>query len=161
MLMQWISYFMIFSVLLIFILTYPASGKTDWRFFTTVLILSVLLVTNILWFQSRDDRWPIRNNPTLSLWIINIFTTILVLAAFALTGRGEIVFLLFMQVAQFSVTMGVWPGGAIFSLVGLAAAIAILKGFGDFDRFLDPIRRPIPGRDDLHPRLYPIDCAGR
>ncbi len=127
--MQWISYFMIFSVLLIFILSYPANAKADWRFFTTVLLLSILLLTNILWFHS-EDRWILFNNHRLSLWIINVFTTLLVAAAFAITGRGEIVFLFFMQVAQFAVTLDVWPGGILFSLICLAVSMGVLKAYG-------------------------------
>ncbi len=58
MLMQWISYFMIFSVLVIFILEYPLNEKLDWRFYGTVLALGVLLVINILWFQSHEQLDP-------------------------------------------------------------------------------------------------------
>jgi hypothetical protein len=53
-LMQWISYLMIFSVLIIFILEYPPQEKPDWWFFGTVLTLGLLLVINILWFQSHE-----------------------------------------------------------------------------------------------------------
>jgi len=129
MLMQWISYFMIFSVLVIFILVYPVDEKSDWRFFSTVLVLAILLLTNILWFQSVE-RWIFRNHPVLSLWFINIFTSLLVLGAFALTGRGEIIFLMFMQVAQFAITLGVWPRGVIYSLIMLGGSLGILKAYG-------------------------------
>ncbi len=127
--MQWISYFMIFSVMLIFILAYPVNAKTDWRFFSTVLILAVLLLTNILWFQNVD-KWIFRDHPVFANWFINIFTTLLVAAAFAITGRGEIVFLFFMQVAQFSVSIGAWPGGVVLSLFSLAASMGVLKAYG-------------------------------
>jgi len=129
MLMQWISYFMIFSVLVIFILTYPDNERGNWRFYTTILILAILLITNILWFQS-EDHWFFRGHDRLFLWSINIFTTLLVLTAFALTGRGEIVFLLFMQVAQIATTQGVWPAGVLASLAGLGASLGILKFYG-------------------------------
>jgi signal transduction histidine kinase len=129
MLMQWISYFMIFTVLLLFILAYPVEQKLDWRFYTTVLMLAVLLLTNILWFQS-EHLWIDRFGPKVSLWIINIFTTLLVLGAFALTGRGEVIFLLFMQAAQFAITMGVWPAGMLYCVVTLGAALGILTAYG-------------------------------
>jgi signal transduction histidine kinase len=128
-LMQWISYFMIFSVLVIFILEYPINEKLDWRFFGTVLALAVLLVINILWFQSFEQQHFIKHG-NLYHWIFNIVTSLLVLGAFALTGRGEIVFLLFMQTAQFSSVFGVWPNGAIYCAICLGAALGILKGYG-------------------------------
>ncbi len=127
-LMQWISYFMIFSVLVIFILTYSIE-KLDWRFYGTVLALAVLLVINILWFQANDQRF-IRTHIVSSAWIFNIVTNLLVLGAFALTGRGEIIFLLFMQVAQFAVMFGVWPNGALYCLISLSIALGILKAYG-------------------------------
>ena len=110
--MQWISYFMVFSVLVIFILEYPLNEKLDWRFYGTVLALGVLLVINILWFQSHEklDHRHIR----FYGWAFNIVTDLLVLAAFAFTGRGEVIFLLFMQTAQFASIFGVWPAGAIY-----------------------------------------------
>jgi signal transduction histidine kinase len=128
-LMQWISYFMIFSVLVIFILEYPVNEKLDWRFFGTVLALAALLVINILWFQSFEQQHFLKHG-NLYHWIFNIVTNLLVLGAFALTGSGEIVFLLFMQTAQFSSVFGVWPNGAIYCAICLVAALGILKGYG-------------------------------
>jgi signal transduction histidine kinase len=127
-LMQWISYFMIFSVLVIFILEYPLNEKLDWRFYGTVLALGVLLVINILWFQSHEklNRRHIR----FFAWAFNIVTDLLVLAAFAFTGRGEVIFLLFMQGAQFAAIFGVWPAGAIFSAISLGIGLGILKAYG-------------------------------
>ncbi len=90
-LMQWISYFMIFSVLVIFILEYPTQGKLDWRFFGTVLALGVLLVINILWFQYHEQQF-FRQHVLFYHWAFNIVTTLLVLVAFAFTGRSEIDF---------------------------------------------------------------------
>jgi len=126
--MQWISYFMVFSVLVIFILEYPLNEKLDWRFYGTVLALGVLLVINILWFQSHEklDHRHIR----FYAWAFNIVTDLLVLAAFAFTGRGEVIFLLFMQAAQFATIFGVWPAGAIFSAISLGIALGILKAYG-------------------------------
>ena len=127
--MQWISYFMIFSVLVIFILEYPAEGKLDWRFFGTVLTLAILLVINILWFQYHKQEF-IHRHPHLFGWAFNIVTNLLVLGAFAFTGRGEVVFLLFMQTAQFASMFGVWPKGAIYSTVTLGIALGILAAYG-------------------------------
>ncbi len=127
--MQWISYFMIFSVLLIFILAYPPVERVGWRFFTTVLLLTLLLLAKIYWFQ-LDDKKLFRNDPRLTNWFVNIFTTLLVTAAFAITGRGEIVFLFFMQVAQFAVSLEVWPGGVVLGVISLAVSMGILKWYG-------------------------------
>jgi len=128
-LMQWISYFMVFSVLVIFILEYPTHEKLDWRFFGAVLILGVLLVINILWFQYHEHQL-IHQHSLFYHWAFNIVTTLLVLAAFAFTGASEIVFLLFMQAAQFASIFGVWPDGAIYSVIILGIALGILKAYG-------------------------------
>jgi signal transduction histidine kinase len=127
MIMQWISYFMIFSVLVIFILEYPINDKLDWRFFGTVLALGLVLVLNILMFQSKNHIFG--QDTRISHWIFNIVTTLLVLAAFAFTGRGEIVFLLFMQIAQFATMFKVWPDGAIYSAITLGISLGILKAY--------------------------------
>jgi signal transduction histidine kinase len=129
MLMQWISYFMIFSVLVIFILEYPSSEKLDWRFYAAVLSLGATLVINILWFQYHKQQL-VRRHTLIFHWAFNIVTTLLVLAAFAFSGASEIVFLLFMQVAQFASIFGVWPAGAIYSVVSLGAAMGIIKAYG-------------------------------
>jgi signal transduction histidine kinase len=128
MLMQWISYFMVFSVMLIFILAYPVEQKLDWHFYSTVLLLTILLLLNIVWFQYHKILL-IRNSIELSNWVFNILANLLVLGAFAITGRGEIVFLLFMQVAQFASCFGVWPG-AIYTVISLGAALVIIKAYG-------------------------------
>ena len=128
-LMQWISYFMIFSVLVIFILEYPSVEKLDWRFFGTVLALGLLMVINILWFQYHEQQL-IRRHSLFYHWAFNIVTNGLVLGAFAVTGSGEIVFLLFMQAAQFASIFGVWPKGAIYSSISLGIALVILKAYG-------------------------------
>jgi len=128
-LMQWISYFMIFSVLVIFILEYPSAEKLDWRFFATVLSLGATLVINILWFQYHEQPL-IRRHSLFYHWAFNIVTTLLVLAAFAFTEASEIIFLLFMQTAQFASIFGVWPAGAVFSVISLGCALGILKGYG-------------------------------
>jgi signal transduction histidine kinase len=134
-LMQWISYFMVFSVLVILILEYPTVEKIDWRFYGTVLALGVLLVINILWFQAHQQP-AFQRYIRLYAWGFNIVTNLLVLGAFALTGRGEVVFLVFMQAAQFSSMFGVWPGGAVYSAVTLGVALGILKAYGMSDDVL-------------------------
>jgi signal transduction histidine kinase len=126
--LQWISYIMIFSVLVVFILEYPV-GESDWRYYGTVLILAMLLVLNILWDQTHDLRLSARQNNYL-LWAFNLVTDGLALAAIALTGRSEIVFLMLMQVAQFAYGFGVWPIGVLYSLINLAVIMGIMKGFG-------------------------------
>ena len=126
--MQWISYFMIFSVLVIFIIQYPTTDKLDWRFFATVLSLGATMVINILWFQYHEQQF-VRQHTLFYQWTFNIVTSLLVLAAFAFTGTSEIVFLLFMQVAQFASIFGVWPNGAIYSAVSLGSALGILKAY--------------------------------
>jgi len=56
-LMQWISYFMIFSVLVIFILEYPTQAKLDWRFFcNSIEFGGDAGEFNILWFQYHDQQ---------------------------------------------------------------------------------------------------------
>jgi signal transduction histidine kinase len=126
--MQWISYIMIFLALVVFILGYPASESAP-RFYGTVLILAVLLILNILWDQSHDLK-PTDKRRNIYLWAFNLVTNGLTLVAIALTGRSEIVFLLFMQVSQFAFAFGVWPMGAVYGLIDLAIILAILKSYG-------------------------------
>jgi signal transduction histidine kinase len=126
--MQWISYVMIFFVLVVFILEYPV-GESDWRYYGTVLILAVLLILNILWDQTHDLRLSGMRR-LLFVWGFNLVTNGLTLVAIALTGSSEIVFLMFMQASQFAVAFGVWPAGAAYSLLNLAAVMAILRSFG-------------------------------
>lgn len=129
--MRWISYTMIFSVLLVFIIGYPAGQtKLDWRFYGTVLDLAVLLVLNILWYQSIGMKIS-RQRIILFHWGFNIASEAMVLGAILLTGRYEVVFLLFMQIAQFAAYFGVWPNGAICAVLNLAATLGILASFGD------------------------------
>ena len=128
-LMQWISYFMVFSVLVIFILEYPTGEKLGWRFYATVLALGILLVINILWFQYHQMQ-VFRQHSRFYHWSFNIVTTLLVLIAFAFTGHSELVFLLFMQDAQFSSIFGVWPNGAIYSMITLGIILGIIKSYG-------------------------------
>jgi signal transduction histidine kinase len=127
--LHWISYFMIFSVLVIFILEYPAGDKLDWKFYCTALILGMLLVINILWFESHHQPF-FRRHVLFLHWFFNIVTNALILGAFALTGRAEVVYLLFMQAAQFASMFGVWPNGAIYSTISLSIAMGILKAYG-------------------------------
>jgi signal transduction histidine kinase len=126
--MQWISYIMIFSVLLVFILEYPV-GQSAWRFYGTVLLLAALMVLNVLWYLYHEEflsgRLGIRSHLAF-----NIFTDLLGLGAIALTGRPEVVFLLFMLVSQFAFIFGVWPLGILHSLILLAATMGMLIGFG-------------------------------
>jgi signal transduction histidine kinase len=126
--MQWISYVMIFLMLVVFIVQYPA-GLPGWRFNLGVLALAMLLVINILWDQSHDHRMAARYWKVY-LWAFVIAGNLLVLGSIALTGRGEMIFLLFMQIAQFAVFFGVWPNGVIFSAINLATMMGILVAYG-------------------------------
>jgi signal transduction histidine kinase len=94
-----------------------------------VLILAVLLVLNILWDQSHELKLSAKQK-MFFLWGFNLLTNGLALAAIALTGRSEIVFLMFMQVSQFSYAFGVWPAGAVYSLIDLSVILAIMYSFG-------------------------------
>ncbi len=125
---QWINYIMIFSVLVVFIIKTPP-GNPDWRFYMVVLALAAVLVLNILWFQYHDLVSDTRYD-RLYHWSFNLVTDLLVLGAFALTGREEVVFLVFMQVAMFASFSGVWPGGVVFGLINLAVILGIIKGLG-------------------------------
>ena len=91
--------------------------------------MSFLLIINILWFQYHKPQF-FNRNILFYAWAFNIVTSLLMLAAFAFTGRGEIVFLLFMQIAQFASIFNVWPDGAIYSVISLGIALGILKAYG-------------------------------
>jgi signal transduction histidine kinase len=128
MLYQWISYIMVFTVLTIFILEYPANAPLDWHFYGAVLALGMLLVLNILWFQARFQIGNFREG-TVQAGFLTL-STLLALGAFALTGRGEITFLMFMLSAQVATVFGLWPVGIFYSLLLLAACLGILRGYG-------------------------------
>jgi len=104
-LMQWISYFMIFPCWSFFILEYLPRKNWTGAFFATVLSLGATLVINILWFQYPNSRL----SAAIAFFIIGL--SILLppcwfLAAFAFTEASEIIFLLFMQTAQLPVYSG-------------------------------------------------------
>jgi hypothetical protein len=126
--MQWISYTMIFTILVVFIIERPVD-PSDWRYYGTVLILAMLLVLNILWDQAHDQVQISRHRRAYG-WAFNLLTDALVLAAVCMTGGFEIVFLIFMQIAQFATLVGVWPGGAIYSALNLAAILTIFTWLG-------------------------------
>ena len=125
---QWINYSMIFSVLLGFIIETPAENL-DWRFYSVVLALAALLVLNILWFQYHDQVASTRYDRVYHWGFIGL-ADLLVLGAFTLTGREEVVYLIFMQVAMFASAFGIWPKGVVFGVLNLAASLGIIKAFG-------------------------------
>jgi signal transduction histidine kinase len=122
--MQWISYVMIFSVLIVFMVEYPVRAP-DWRFYGTVLILAILLVLHILW-DKYHRQISSSQRRTAYRWGFILLTDLMVLGAIALTGHFVIVFLLFMEISEFAEFLGVWPAGAIFSALNLAAMLGIL-----------------------------------
>ncbi len=126
--MQWISYTMIFAILIVFMVEYPVS-QADWRFYGTVLILATLLVLNILWDQSHVEIKSLRRSLFYE-WGFLLLTDALVLVAVYLTGHFEIVFLIFMVIAQFSTFQKVWPGGVIFSAINLLIILGMLTASG-------------------------------
>ncbi len=126
--LQWITYVMIFSVLVVFILATPV-GEVGWRFYGTVLVLTILLVINVVWDQSHDQPMGSRRRRVYHV-IFFIAADLLALGGMALTGRGEVIFLLFMQTAQFASIFGTWPAGATFGIVNLAAILWILRLYG-------------------------------
>lgn len=125
---QWINYTMIFSALVAFIIQVQP-GNPDWQFYTVVLALATVLVLNILWFQYHE-LWAGARYEKLYSWLFNLVTDLLVLGAFALTGREEIVFLVFMQAAMFASFYGVWPRGFIFAMINLAVVLWVVWAAG-------------------------------
>jgi signal transduction histidine kinase len=126
--LQWITYVMIFSVLLVFILA-NSGEEASWRFYATVLALAALLVVNVVWDQSLGQPLSSRRERVYNT-LFFVAADLLALGSMALTGRGEVIFLLFMQTAQFASVYGTWPAGTLFSVLHLAAILWILRLYG-------------------------------
>jgi signal transduction histidine kinase len=124
-LLEWVVYFIVFIVLVVFILNRPAD-LPNWRFYGTVVDLALVLVLNILWMNRVKFILP---SPA-GQWLFLISTEVLVLAAVGVGGLYDDPYLLFMLGAQASVTLGVWPIGVIISLVNLAAWLGVFWAMG-------------------------------
>lgn len=123
--LQWVSYFIIFAVLMIFTIGHPPE-ITGWRFYYTELALAILLVMNVLWF----NQLPGRHIPVSEQWIFLVISAGLIFSSLWVGELFNAVYLLFMLCAQAAIMRGVWPAGLIFSTVNMALILVIFKILG-------------------------------
>ena len=128
MLLQWIIYIILFVVLIIFT-TGHSPEMPKWRFYGTVLALTLLLVLNILW-QNWERTCPDQCAQPLKKWAFLLGSGLLLLAAIWMGELYNAIFLLFMLCSQATIMLGVWPAGLIFCLVNMAGWLAVFHALG-------------------------------
>jgi signal transduction histidine kinase len=123
MLLQWVIYIILFIVLIIFT-TGHSPEMPKWRFYGTVLALTLLLVLNILW-QNWDQACPDQCEQPLNKWAFLLGSGLLLLGAVWMGELYNAIFLLFMLCSQATILLGVWPAGLIFCLINMAGWLAV------------------------------------
>jgi signal transduction histidine kinase len=124
-LLQWITYFILFSVLVIFLMNRPPD-LPGWRFYGAVLALAILLVINILW----GGRNPARPASQAEVWSFLILWSGLISTALWLGELSNAVYIFLALCAQASVMRGVWPAGLIFTAINLTIVLGIFRVMG-------------------------------
>ncbi len=132
MLLQWIIYIILFIVLLIFTTGHPPE-MPPWRFYGTVLALTLLLVLNILW-QKWQRTSPAEWEQPLRRWAFLLVSSALLLAAVWMGELYNAIFLLFMLCSQATILLGVWPVGLIFSLINMTGWLVVFRLMGADDQ---------------------------
>jgi len=133
-------YLIIFLVLVTFIVNHP-SDLAEWKFFGTVLALTLLFVLNLVW--SVPAASISTQEKKVQAWVFLILSAILLLAVIWMSGQYDAAYLLAVLCIQAGIKQGVWPAGVIFgaanliawsgllAIMGLPAAIiALLKSVG-------------------------------
>ncbi|MDR3574129.1 MAG: sensor histidine kinase [Anaerolineaceae bacterium] len=125
--LQFAVYAVVFIVLVDFIIDHP-DNLPQWKFFGTVLALSLLLLMNILFaYPSRlSYLYPLAARQ----WIALFISAFLIFSAIWMGGQFNAVYLIFMLCAQAAIERGIWPSGVVFSVSILTILLAIYKSFG-------------------------------
>ena len=110
-LIQLCVYWIIFIVLLIFVINYPA-GLAQWRFFGTVIALVFLLALNVAWAAPNPDGAA--ELSAAKDWAFLILSAGFILAAAILSGQTDIAYMISLQAAQAAVKRGAWPAGFVY-----------------------------------------------
>jgi signal transduction histidine kinase len=126
-LLQWAVYIIIFAVIVFFILNH-SPDLPNWRFFGTVISLTLVFVLNILW-QEGYHVLP-ANLHRVSQWLFLLSSSALILAAIWMGHLIDTIYLIFMVCAQAAVILGVWPMGLVFSILNIIAWMVLLKAMG-------------------------------
>jgi signal transduction histidine kinase len=122
-LLQWIIYIMLFIALTLFITDHPPE-MPKWRFYGTILALTLLLVLNILW-QNWENVNPAQCARPFNRWAFMLVSGMLLLAAFWMGELYDAIFLVFMLCSQGTILLGLWPAGVIYCLINMAAWLAV------------------------------------
>ena len=117
-LLQLLVYAILFILLMIFIVNYPAY-LAGWRFFGTVLALVALLVLNILISAPNPAAPP--KTLWIQDWAFLTVSALLVLATVWMSGTPSVGYLLPIVCAQASFKRGTWPAGVLFGAACLIA----------------------------------------
>lgn len=121
-LFQLCLYGVLLMVVGIFVANYPA-GLPVWRFYGTEFALIALLVLNLFW--ANPGRSLAKEQPVLWTWSFLSLSIFLILGAVWLSSQFDLVYLITLVCIQANFTIGVWPGGALFSAANLAAWLAL------------------------------------
>ncbi len=106
----------------IFTANFPA-GLPVWRFYGTEFALIAVLVLNILWASHNPAE--LRKRPVIQTWLFLILSGFLILVAIWLSGQFDLVYLITLVCIQANFTLGVWPGGVIFSIANLVIWLSL------------------------------------
>jgi len=126
-LLQLASFAIVFLTLFDFIINHPIQ-IADWKFFGTVLALSLLLLMNVLF--AYPSRFIYLYATTIRQWIVLIISAILIFSAIWMSDQNYFVYLLFMLCAQAAIERGVWPTGIVFSVAILGILLGIYRSMG-------------------------------
>jgi len=126
-LLQLLVYAILFILLMIFIVNYPAY-LAGWRFFGTVLAVVALLIMNILIAAPNP---AVAGKSTWILdWAFLTVSALLVLATVWMSGTYSVGYLLAIVCAQASFRRGIWPAGVLFGAACLIAWLVFQIALG-------------------------------
>jgi signal transduction histidine kinase len=117
------AYLVIFMVMLTFVINAPGD-LAEWRFFGTVLALASLLVVNVVCAVPKPNTSP--KARAAQQWVFFILSAVLILGIVWMSGQFDAAFLLSILCIQAGFKRGVWPFGAAFAAINLAAWCVLL-----------------------------------
>ena len=115
-------YWIIFVVLLLFIVNYPA-GLAQWQFFGTVITLTALLALNLVWLN--PDPAASEKMQAAHDWAFVLISAALIFATIWLSGQTDLIYIFPLVCGQTAIKRGVWPAGVVFG----AAIVIIWFGY--------------------------------
>ena len=126
-LLQRFVYLIIFSVLLIFIISYPGPSA-GWRYYGSVIALAALLALNIAGINPNPAASP--RLQAAHDWAFLTISTALILATAWMSGQVSLVYLIDIVTAQACYKKGVWPVGVAFGAAILVVLVTAQIALG-------------------------------